>query len=166
MFVFGYYITVRPLQGTCVTFLIKELGFLCGIYDYMYCASLILLQILQEFKLSSNLQESLYYPQTHRLRSGAVPWRGRVEVKVNNTWGTVYDEHFELADANVACRATGFGSAIAVQNGSEYGRGIGPVHLRYASITSHILYLYKNLLRICKYMGMYEIIDLLIHIIG
>ena len=66
--------------------------------------------------------------QTHRLRAGAGPWMGRVEVKVSGTWGTVYDNLFGLEDANVVCRAVGFGTAIAVQLRSAYGRGIGPVH--------------------------------------
>ena len=57
------------------------------------------------------------------------------------SWGTVVDERFRLAEANVACRAAGFGTAIAVQNGSEYGRGIGPIHyqnLRYVSRSWYI----------------------------
>ena len=65
---------------------------------------------------------------------------GRVEVKRDGEWGTVSDEGFGLSEANVACRAAGFGTAVAVQTGSHYGRGIGQVHhrnLRYVpSITT------------------------------
>ena len=66
--------------------------------------------------------------QTHRLRAGAVPWRGRLEVKKDGVWGTVHDSMFGSEEANVACRAAGYGSAVSVQSGSSYGRGIGPVH--------------------------------------
>ena len=55
-------------------------------------------------------------------------WMGQVEVKVGGTWGTVYDNLFDLEDANIVCRAVGFGTAKAVQLGSAHGRGIGPVH--------------------------------------
>ena len=61
-----------------------------------------------------------------------------MEVKKEGAWGTVYDNTFGLAEANVACRAAGYGTAIATQNGSEYGRGIGQVHyqnVRY--VTNH-----------------------------
>ena len=81
--------------------------------------------------------------QTHRLRSGALPWVGRVEVKIDGKWGTVSHGNFGMAEGNVACRAAGFGSAFSVQRGSQYGRGIGQVHhhnLRYAPfITVHCI---------------------------
>ena len=51
-----------------------------------------------------------------------------MEVKKDGVWGTVRDDGFGMTEASVACRAAGFGSAIATQAGSEYGRGIGPVH--------------------------------------
>lgn len=75
--------------------------------------------------------------QTHRLRAGAVPWRGRVEVKKEGVWGTVHGDTFGLAEANVACRAAGYGTALTTQSDSAYGRGIGPVHyqsVRYVAI--------------------------------
>ena len=63
---------------------------------------------------------------------------GRVEVRRGGQWGTVSDHNFGLSEANIACRAAGFGTALAVQSGSHYGRGIGRVHyhnLRYVSST-------------------------------
>lgn len=51
-----------------------------------------------------------------------------MEVKKNGSWGTVYDDTFGEEEANVACRAAGYGTAITVHKGSKYGRGIGSVH--------------------------------------
>ena len=62
-------------------------------------------------------------------------------MKKGGTWGTVYNDTFGLAEANVACRAAGFGTAVSVtEKGSEYGRGIGLVHyqnVRYVHHKSH-----------------------------
>ena len=43
-----------------------------------------------------------------RLRDGAVPSEGRVEVCLNNHWGTVCDDFWGNDDAMVVCRQMGF----------------------------------------------------------
>ena len=45
-----------------------------------------------------------------RLVGGSNQYEGRVEVCINNAWGTVCDDLFGTPDAQVACRQLGFGS--------------------------------------------------------
>ena len=67
--------------------------------------------------------------QTYRLRGGAVPWIGRVEVKMNGEWGTVCDTGFDTKEGNIICRNLGYGTVKKIQGRAGYGRGVGEVHL-------------------------------------
>lgn len=67
--------------------------------------------------------------QAYRLRGGAVPWSGRVEVTMNNEWGTVCDTGFDLKEGNIVCRNLGYGTAKRIVGRAGYGRGIGAIHL-------------------------------------
>ena len=43
-----------------------------------------------------------------RLTGGNVPNEGRVEICMNNEWGTVCDDSWGSADATVVCRQLGY----------------------------------------------------------
>ena len=47
-----------------------------------------------------------------RLMNGANDFEGRVEIFYNNNWGTICDDHWTLAEANVVCRSLGSPGAV------------------------------------------------------
>ena len=51
---------------------------------------------------------------------------GRLEIFINGEWGTICDDHFDLTDANVACKQLGYSGAIRYGRSSSEGYALLP----------------------------------------
>ncbi|XP_062913388.1 deleted in malignant brain tumors 1 protein-like [Mobula hypostoma] len=64
-----------------------------------------------------------------RLFGSTANCSGRLEILFNNTWGTVCDDSWDLADASVVCRHLGCGSALWTQAPDEIIQSEGDIWL-------------------------------------
>ena len=65
-----------------------------------------------------------------RLIGGSVVYEGRVEICLSGVWGTVCDQQWGSAEAEVACRQLGLLSQGAVaRTGAYFGQGTGAVQI-------------------------------------
>ncbi|KAK2493107.1 hypothetical protein MC885_010011 [Smutsia gigantea] len=88
-------------------------------------------------KMTQDSAETLNCLSTHscpeegalRVRGGEGGCSGRVELWHAGSWGTVCDDSWDLADAEVVCRQLGCGRAEGALVGATFGPGSGPVWL-------------------------------------
>jgi len=65
-----------------------------------------------------------------RLVGGSVANEGRVEICMNNVWGTVCDDSWGSSDATTVCQQLGYSTLDPVAFGNaHFGAGTGPIHL-------------------------------------
>ena len=64
-----------------------------------------------------------------RLQGGSNNTLGRVEVCLNNAWGTVCNARFGTSDARVICQQLGFSSIRGHRSTLNFGQASGPIFL-------------------------------------
>uniref|UniRef100_A0A3B3XDU2 Lysyl oxidase homolog n=1 Tax=Poecilia mexicana TaxID=48701 RepID=A0A3B3XDU2_9TELE len=71
-------------------------------------------------------------PQQLKVRLAGYPRKhneGRIELFYKGEWGTICDDDFSIANANVLCRQLGFVSATGWTHSAKYGNGQGKIWL-------------------------------------
>uniref|UniRef100_A0A8C4REC6 SRCR domain-containing protein n=1 Tax=Erpetoichthys calabaricus TaxID=27687 RepID=A0A8C4REC6_ERPCA len=68
-------------------------------------------------------------PESLRLIGGPHSCAGRVEMLHLDVWGTVCDDSWDLADAQVVCRHVGCGEAVSPHSEASFGSGNGSIWL-------------------------------------
>ncbi|XP_022096153.1 scavenger receptor cysteine-rich domain superfamily protein-like isoform X2 [Acanthaster planci] len=76
-------------------------------------------------------------PYEIRLTGTDQPNKGRVEVHLGDSWGTICDQSWGLKDATVVCRQLGYPYAAAAPRGAHFGQGTGQVLLGHVGCSGH-----------------------------
>ncbi len=83
-----------------------------------------------------------------RLAGGLTSAEGRVEVFHAGEWGTVCDDFWDIADADVVCRQLGFSGAAEALPFSFFGQGTGPIWMDDVNCSS-----FESELTQCSFPG-------------
>lgn len=79
-------------------------------YSYIYIAVLWKSQKINTQKYPDLLNADNCTEGELRLVGGAHEREGRIEICLYGVWGTICDDYWSTADANVACKQLGFGN--------------------------------------------------------
>ena len=65
-------------------------------------------------------------PNLHpvRLQGCSSSREGRVEIFYNNEWGTICDDHWTLAEANIVCKELNFPGAVSAESVASNNRQV------------------------------------------
>ncbi|NXV53827.1 CD6 protein, partial [Uria aalge] len=78
-----------------------------------------------------------------RLAGGRSRCEGRVEMEQGGSWGTVCDDAWDMADAEVTCRQLRCGHAVRVHADAAFGQGGGPILRDEVGCQGHEEYLWE-----------------------
>uniref|UniRef100_A0A3P8VNK2 Galectin 3 binding protein n=1 Tax=Cynoglossus semilaevis TaxID=244447 RepID=A0A3P8VNK2_CYNSE len=96
-----------------------------------FCRIWVLLLLLHvaDGAFTFDLFENIAAPKEGdvRLAGSRSSSEGRVEVYHDGRWGTVCDDGWDIAEAQVVCRQLRFSGAKGVQVGQPYGEATGPI---------------------------------------
>ncbi|XP_053559567.1 neurotrypsin isoform X2 [Bombina bombina] len=82
-------------------------------------------------------QDSAFIPA--RLVGGSSTFEGRIEIYHSGQWGTVCDDQWDDADAEVVCRQLGLGGVAKAWSQAHFGEGVGPILLDEVQCTGNEL---------------------------
>ena len=69
---------------------------------------LILKSCIHQYIVAENITNASCTDGAVQLSNGNLTGEGRVEICINNAWGTVCDDGWDNADASVVCRELGY----------------------------------------------------------